>query len=186
MGQESIIEFGYPYLDRQTDQVSTDSNPRQILFISQGTIGKELSKVAVELNNELNSNWRIIYKLHPGEYDRWKTEYGELQQSDVTVIDGDQPSLYQLFAESSAQVGVASTALFEGTTFSLKTYVYDLPGSEVLDLLIKQQNKRKASSATELATMITTEECENTNEYPEFFRSTTSDELTDAIEQITR
>jgi hypothetical protein len=186
IGQESIIAFGYPYLDRQSELVNADANPKQILFISQGTIGGKFSKVAVELNKELDSEWKIIYKLHPGEYNRWKDEYRELRESDVTVIEGDQPSLYQLFAESRVQVGVGSTALFEGSTFDLETFVYDLPGSNTLNPLVKHQNKKKVSSAVELAEMITAKESENTTDYPEFFRSTTGNKLTDAIEQVTR
>ncbi len=47
---------------------------KQIIFISQGITGKELSKKAVELSDN-NNGYKIIYKLHPGEFAEWDKEY---------------------------------------------------------------------------------------------------------------
>jgi hypothetical protein len=68
-----------------------------------------------------------VYKPHPGEVDRWREEYPWLVDAPVDVVGADGPPLHRLFAESRAQVGVYSTALYEGLRFGLETYLLDVP-----------------------------------------------------------
>ena len=111
----------------------------QILFISQGVIGKYLSKVAFDLACELK-DYKIIYKLHPGEYETWRQNYPELVEASAfdnfEVIDHSEIPLYKLLAESKYQVGAFSTAIYEGMMFGCKTFILDVPGVEYLDDLI--------------------------------------------------
>jgi hypothetical protein len=58
-----------------------------------------------------------------------------LADSNVEVV-GDEPPLYELFATSTTQVGVNSTALFEGLKFGLDTFVLDAPGWEYMTYLV--------------------------------------------------
>jgi hypothetical protein len=53
------------------------------------------------------------------------------------VIDGPDPPLYRLFAESCAQIGVGSTAVYEGLCFDLETFVFDTDGADVLRPLVE-------------------------------------------------
>ena len=50
----------------------------------------------------------------------------------MRVIDESEPPLYRLFAESSAQIEVGSTAVYEGLCFDLKTFVFKTDGADVL------------------------------------------------------
>ena len=134
-----IKAVGYPFLDMQAKKFSDVEKEDKIIFISQGTVGEELSKFAVELSEEDDFNKNIIYKLHPGEYNSWKERYPWLEECDVTVIDNDEKSLYRLFAESKAQIGVYSTAIYEGLIFDLQTFIYDMDGSEHMENLLKHQ-----------------------------------------------
>lgn len=138
--QEKIIPIGYQYLNTAANKYQKVEKKKQILFLSQGTIGDRLSEFAVELAKKIPADIRVIYKLHPGEYMRWKTEYKALLQAFedglIDVITGDEPSLYQLQAQSKWQIGVNSTALFEGMVFKCKTYIVDLPGIEDVETLI--------------------------------------------------
>lgn len=151
---DRIITFGYPYLTRRLRSIDNESGTKKILFVSQGPVGKQLSQIAVELTERIDPSWDIVYKLHPGEYDRWKREYTTLADSTVTVVD-TEPSLYELFAESSIQIGVGSTALYEGLAFDLDTYVFDLPSSSILDPIVAEGGARKVASVAELAEGIT-------------------------------
>lgn len=122
------VAVGFPYLERNAEKfrgIEKDSK-KIILFISQKPIGKELSNMAVELNQKIEKeSYRIIYKLHPGEYDSWKTDYPKLEQSGIEVIDNFETELYYLFSISAYQVGgYGSTAVFEGLYFGLKTFIY--------------------------------------------------------------
>lgn len=84
-----------------------------------------MSEVAVELNKLMDkTQYRIVYKLHPGEYERWRERYGKLADSGIEVIDNNRVDLYELFAASTCQIGgYGSTATFEGLEFDLKTYI---------------------------------------------------------------
>jgi hypothetical protein len=122
--EERVIPVGYPYMDLQKKKYSDIKEEKSILFISQGTIGKELSKLAKSISELNDLSYKIIYKLHPGEYDRWKEIYPWLLDSNIQIVDSDTPQLYELFARSKMQVGVTSTALYEGLSFDLDTYIY--------------------------------------------------------------
>lgn len=136
IAKKKIYNIGYPYLEKSLHQYANVKKTDMIIFISQGTIGKKLSKFAVQLKKFVPNHIRIVYKLHPGEYDRWRNEYPWLSESGIQVVDGQTPELYELFAQSKWQVGVYSTAIFEGLAFGCQTYLVDLPGVAYMDALI--------------------------------------------------
>ncbi|WP_295723460.1 sialyltransferase [uncultured Methanobrevibacter sp.] len=155
---ENILPLGYSYFEKSYEEFKNLSkNNYQILFISQGVIGKYLSRFAVELFNKLsreNSDYNFIYKLHPGEYDTWRENYPELLRADKNsnfkVIDNSQTPLYKLFAESKYQVGSFSTAIYEGLQFDCISFIVDLPGVEYLDVLIEEGILCKVQSPDDL------------------------------------
>lgn len=135
---DNIVPIGFPYFEVQSkDFTNTDSKANQVLFISQGVIGKYLSKIAYEFASEM-SDFEIIYKLHPGEYETWRQIYPELVNDldNFKVIDNSETPLYQLFADSNYQVGAFSTAIYEGLMFNCKTFILNVPGIEYLSDLI--------------------------------------------------
>jgi hypothetical protein len=140
---ERLMIFGYPYLERMlknNENIIREEN--QIVIISQGTIGKELSKFAVKLASIKRGVYKIIYKLHPGEWGRAQNLYSELYEAKekglLEVVDTGTPELYTLFLQSRWQMGVYSTALFEGMAFGCQTILVDLPGVEYLAPLLKK------------------------------------------------
>ncbi len=147
--EERIISVGYPYLEKEASRYNDVEKKNQILFISQGTVGKQLSQFAVELDKKLKGKYNIAYKLHPGEYKRWKKEYPWLLDTGINVLEEDIP-LYRLFAESKIQVGVNSTAIYEGLFFGLKTYLIKLPGIEIMNYLVEKKYVKLLSSVEEL------------------------------------
>lgn len=182
---ENIISMGFPYFEENSKtymKIAEDKNSKegndqktekkQILFISQGVIGKYLSELAYETalnmnknneNNEDNAqNYNFIYKLHPGEYGTWKENYDYLTKAvnefdNFTVINKSEPPLYELFAESHYQIGAFSTAIYEGLAFNCKTFIIDVPGVEYLDDLIDKDIVKKVNSSAELINYINNE-----------------------------
>ena len=169
--EENIISMGFPYFEENSKTYieiagnkDKETNQKQILFISQGVIGKYLSKLAYELANNLNQNemeendnadYAFIYKLHPGEYGTWRENYNYLTKAidefdNFTVIDKSEPPLYELFAKSNYQIGAFSTAIYEGLAFNCKTFIIDVPGVEYLDDLIDKNIVKKVKSSEEL------------------------------------
>jgi hypothetical protein len=125
---ERIHCVGYPYFEAERRRFKGVAKRQQILFISQGTVGYQLSRMAVELSRMMDHDWRIIYKLHPKETGGWREEYPWLTRARGVDVLSEQVPLYRLFAESRIQVGVNSTALFEGLGFGLRTYLAQLHG----------------------------------------------------------
>ncbi|WP_436344041.1 hypothetical protein [Natronorubrum sp. FCH18a] len=177
-----VIPVGYPHLDQSTNQYENVRPRDQILFISQGTIGKQLSKFAMELDQHPGVDYKIVYKLHPGEYDRWETEYPWLLEADFEIIDNSDRQLYKLFAESSVQIGVGSTAVYEGLAFGLETYVYDCPGSSILQPLVDDGAATIISSADKLASILGSGSSSFDREY--YFASGSTERACTEIERL--
>lgn len=155
--KEKIDILGYPHLQKTISKFSKSSKLDRILFLSQGTIGKHLSRFAVDFSGLHGKKVEVVYKLHPGEWGRWEVEYPWLkeaqQKDDVNVVADSSPSLYELFSTSKWQVGVYSTAVFEGLTFGCCTYLVDLPGVEYMKQLIERGLVKLVSSPHEIDTI---------------------------------
>ncbi|MBQ8016627.1 MAG: sialyltransferase [Methanobrevibacter sp.] len=152
--RENIIPIGFSYFQKQSkDFIGLESFDKQVLFISQGVIGKYLSGLAFEFAKN-QKDLRIIYKLHPGEYETWRQNYPELVEAskfdNFTVIDNSEIPLYKLLAESGYQVGAFSTAIYEGLMFNCKTFILDVPGVEYLDDLIENEYVFKIENVDDL------------------------------------
>ncbi len=153
ISKENIIPVGFSYFQEQSKKFKNISaNDKQILFISQGVIGKYLSALALKAAEKL-PDYNIIYKLHPGEYETWKN-YDDLVKAskleNVKVIDNSEIELYQLFAQSEYQIGAFSTAIYEGLMFNCKTFILDVPGIEYLNDLIDDGYVYKINDADDL------------------------------------
>lgn len=139
---DNIIPVGFPYFENKLKQRINkikEVKYKTILFISQGTVGSILSIVAYNLSKMVDEcECRIIYKLHPGEFSIWKERYSILLNSTVHVVT-DEQNLYDLFQTATVQIGVASTAIYEGLGFGLKTLIYEC--SEAKHLMDLCDNK---------------------------------------------
>ncbi|TKX82266.1 hypothetical protein [Halorubrum sp. SD626R] len=151
---DRVISTGYPYLDYKKEEHNNINTRKQVVFISQDTIGEELSELAVSLSQYDNFDYKIVYKLHPKEYQKWKGKYPNLLRADLRVVGGDGPGIYKLLAESSIQIGVYSTALFEGIAFGLDTYVYKISGWRSIEELVNNGPAQVISSPKQVLSLI--------------------------------
>ena len=152
IAEDRVRDVGYPYLEQEVAKRSDTDQRDQIVFVSTAESGQKLTKIAVEVSMRSAVTSDVVCKLHPDEYDRWRAEYPWLTDAPVSVAAGDGPSLYDLFAESSVQVGVGSTALYEGLAFGLPTYVVKLPTVEWSAPIIENGEATLVESADELVT----------------------------------
>lgn len=153
-----MVIFGFPYLEKRLVEYRDYSKiNNQVLFMSQGTIANKLTEIAYEFAKG-NKNYKVIYKLHPGEYDRWQQDYEILNKAveldNFRIIDNNDINLYQLLAGSEYQIGVYSTSIFEGLTLNCKTILLDLPGVEYMEYLIENDIVKFAENAEELTEFI--------------------------------
>jgi hypothetical protein len=98
-------------------------DPRLVVFLSQGTTGPALLSYAAALA-AARPDLDVAFHLHPSEH---STDYsvpsGVRLSADNTLA---------LLASATYQVGVSTTALFEGMLLGCRTGVADLPGHEYL------------------------------------------------------
>lgn len=157
--EENRKSVGFPHLDKCATELSNktqNSEVKIILFISQGTVGDLLSKMAVELNNVIDKKkYKIIYKLHPGEYAVWRERYPYLQNCEIEVVDNNKTDLYALFQKSFCQIGTyGSTAMFEGLYFNVLTFIYEPAARSFLRDLWEQGYAQKFTTIDELRELI--------------------------------
>lgn len=110
----------------------------KILFVSQGSIGSLLSKVAVNFVN--NNQVECYYKLHPSEFDQWRSRYRELSKCETNgkiKVISDQKSLYDLFEQCRYVIGVYSTAIYESLMCGCKTFIIKIEGYQYMEYLIE-------------------------------------------------
>jgi len=102
----------------------------KVIVLSQGVLGNDIAEKIIE-NWDYFQKFNIKYKLHPGEYTRWKDYKSliELEKKDNVEVLKDI-DLYELFSSCEYQVGVFSTALYEGIEFECKTILLNLQGIE--------------------------------------------------------
>lgn len=131
---------GFPHLEEQIKPYQDRLDCKyqnKIVIISQGTIGEKLSNLIFELA-KIIPEYEIIYKLHPGEFGRWRKEYKKLveleKMSNVQIVENEVP-LYDLFAQSQFVIGVNSTAIFEAIAFKVQPIIVKLPSYEMMKVL---------------------------------------------------
>ena len=127
---------GYPFLEHRSRSVENRRDSDDLLVISQPEVGESLASFALELASRDDFGDEIFFKLHPKEFDGAEKRYANLVDSGITLVRED-PTLYELFGRCGDQVGVSSTALYEGLSFGLDTYVVDLPGYEYMKPLLR-------------------------------------------------
>jgi hypothetical protein len=180
-----IFPVGYPYLEQRAATVNSSGEYNQIIFISQPTIGDELGALAFELSQSEGFPHKIVYKLHPGETNRWKQRYPKLAESGVRVVGDEEVSLYELFSESTSQIGVYSTALYEGIYFDLETFIYEAPGAQQMSYLIENDYAQSIETAAELKVKLNDEKPRTTAETEKIFRSNAIENMLDVLCTLT-
>ena len=157
----NVISVGYPELELNKKKYPIEENANRLLFISQKPIGPALSKLAVEIQEESADKYEIIYKLHPNEYSTWRDDYPWLVNSEICVIDSSEKELYELYSQSSFLIGVYSTAVIEGLSFGLRTFVLDVPGIENLNNFIEHGYIEVVQDANDLLKLLHQERTRN-------------------------
>lgn len=141
--KKAIMSVGYPYHERKKNEINKEKTENKIiLFVSQGKIGKRLSKIAYELSKtSLGQEYDIVFKTHPFEQNRWQRDYPWLLEAKVLVDDNNKADLYYYFGMAICQIGVYSTGIYEGIACGIETFIYkDYGVWEVEDLTPKYPN----------------------------------------------
>jgi hypothetical protein len=135
----AIQVAGFPYFHGLKNRhAQVEKNARRVVVLSQGALGAKIAEQVYALR-EVLSDFEIVYKLHPGEFARWQ-EYEPLRKlaEKPNVRIAKEDNLYELLAGAGYQIGVFSTAVYEGIGFGCQTLLLDLPGVEYMADLVDQ------------------------------------------------
>jgi hypothetical protein len=135
--RQRVIPFGYPYLTKKVIEYSNLSLQKdQLLIVSQSVHARALAKLAIAIIQIHTSKIKVVFKPHPAELYHGEPDYFKsLRLAGVTIPD-ENADLYLLFAQSAWQVGVYSTALYEGLCFGAACFLVRLPGFEQMKPLV--------------------------------------------------
>ena len=135
---ERVFVLGSPTFQRARRELEAIPKRREIVVLSQATVGLELARFAAALSRALPERWRILYKLHPEELGSWRERTPCLRDTRIEVVSDREAELHPLLARAEVQVGVYSTALYEGIGLGCKTVLVDLPGVECMRDLVER------------------------------------------------
>ncbi len=129
--KERFVSCGNIMLEASLNQYKSNRKERLIVFISQGPYANIIYPTAVKLcdileKNKLSNPYKIIYKLHPNEVLSWDRIHSDYHDSRISIV-GNDLNIYELLSKATVQIGVDSTALFEGVAFNTKTVIIDCP-----------------------------------------------------------
>jgi hypothetical protein len=185
-----VISVGFPYYEQQVAQykqerIAKDTTRKTVLILSQLTVGQTMATLAIDLADRLSSEaFRILYKLHPAEYNIWRKRYPQLENSSIIVIDKQEKDIYSCFAESDIQVGAYSTAIYEGFGFGLATYILRTDAFDRVEDLCAKGYAIAFSSAEELAVLLKNETHAATVNAKFFWQDNALTNMWEAIQKI--
>ena len=156
-----VKSFGFQYFRDRIKRYNNKVKENKILILSQTALGEKIMNETFKLVNEL-SGFQILYKLHPEEYKIYKKypSYSKLA-SNKNLKFVEECNLYQIMSESKIQIGVFSTALYEGVGLCCNTFLYNLNGLEYMKDLIDSGHAKVLSSDTDVSSIFFGKRFEN-------------------------
>lgn len=147
--RKNVMAVGYAELEKKASLYAPKKRKQYIITFISGTLdGEILSQYAVDLRKSyMLRNVRMIYKLHPSEYNQWKRLYPVLIGSGLEIISENKHDIYYYIGNSNCVIGISSTVLFEATMFNTKIFI------------IKERDYRKAEALyqSNMAELVTSE-----------------------------
>ena len=182
INSEKILIFGFPYINSFYKKEVTNksefyefNNKKVILILSQPTIANELIDFTIKLRESLDKEIKIIFKPHPFEYKSKEKILHKLSLKSI-LIPKETTSLSEIFAISNCQLGVYSTAIYEGLNFGLKTYILNIARSEYMSKIIESGYAKLVSEPRDIVNdfLINTK---SDSKKPEFFSTIEGNEI---------
>lgn len=159
ISRDKISISGYQHIEDQLNSLKkVETNPKRVLFISQGNIAKKLFPFAITLS-EMLTDFEIVYRLHPSENKVWKEVYPTLKDAveknrNLKIELSNEKPLYDSFSETKFVVGAFSTALIEALAVGCKLVFINLPGVEYFQYLFDNNLFPLVSNNSELELLI--------------------------------
>lgn len=154
INKNQIIPLGFPHFDENFNKYGKNkSNNNRVLVISQQTTQEYLRFFIKNILKK--KKIYFTYKAHPKEDLKKAITFFKNHNISkyIRIISGDK-NIFKIFKKHQIQIGVFSTALFEGYSYELKTGIIDLPGSENVNFFKNYPNVKTIKSLTDLIQLI--------------------------------
>jgi hypothetical protein len=186
------MAVGFPYQEAERARFWPSRQPdairaKSILVISDVTYSRDrMAHTALELARLLPT-YRVFYKLRPDDYSGWTERYPVAfrEQPNFTVIDSDDVPLYEYFSRCAWQVGINSTALYEGLSFGLRTLILKTGWYEEMKSAYEGGYAYLAMNAVEIAAAVTGDwKPPAAVHIDRIFRPGSTQNIADAVDQL--
>lgn len=151
------VPVGFPYLEEQIERTPPAPRARERNVIIVGMIFSRdvLVQMALDLARLLPDH-TIHYKLRMEDYADWQQRYPPAFRTtaNLKVIDSNETPLLEYFARCAHQVGINSTALYEGLAFGLTTFILQTGWWAEMQALVDREAVFLVSTAEEIAARI--------------------------------
>lgn len=122
---------GFPYINIKKKEIAAERLPhhknkeKNIIIITDQYLREIYVDIALKLCAAL-SDHMFFFKLRVDDFQDWQSRYPDNFGTipNLLVIDNHDLSLYEIFSVCSYAIGVTSTALYEGLTFGLTTFIW--------------------------------------------------------------
>ena len=128
---------GNSFMATAKEHLVPPKKDKTILVISQATIGEKLQALILK-NRENLKTYHIYFKLHPSEFGEIEKKYGVLQHMPNVTLVSTEHSIAELQMHCTYQVGIYSTAIYEGIEKQCRTILLDETGIEYMENLIEK------------------------------------------------
>jgi len=146
--------IGAPFVTGALSQApgqETVRDPHRITVLTQGVNGAMLCDFAADLARRL-PDYEVVLRLHPNESDAdYRARLAAAEAPANLTLSHRDPVLFELLAGTTWQIGVFSTALFDGMMLGARTLVLDAPGAEYMHPVIETGDALSVASAEEAA-----------------------------------
>ena len=130
-----IIAVGNNFLYTKKDNIKKEK--KTILIVSQTTISEKLRKFILDNIKQLE-NYKIYFKVHPNEFNNYESKFKDLlEYKNITIITNEQ-TIHDLQNFCEYQIGIYSTAIYEGIERKCKTLLLNDTGIEYMEQLLNE------------------------------------------------
>ena len=127
-----VLVKGFRYLEKFKKSHKINTKKKQIIFISQGPFSERLIELCINLSKRIDlKQYQIAFRPHPSELAANFDKFKSLIKHNIFLFS--ENNIYENFNDSTYQVGVNSTALFEGLEFGLKTFIFKISDWEMFE-----------------------------------------------------
>ena len=111
--------------------------------------------MAAQVAEQIGDEYRVIYKLHPFEFNTYKEKYPWTNTDKLEVIAGNGQHIFRYLAESSIVVSARTASVWEGIGFGCKTILLNFGDTAVnMEYFIKEKNVPLVDTAEQVVELI--------------------------------